>query len=392
MLRGHLILINSFFTVLLVLALSGVSCRQDTTGHSEEESAHMADYEAPVTQWGFINHEGSLVIRPSFDDAGPFSEGLAAVSKSGKWGYIDLTGKIVISPVFKSAWAFHEGFARVEPFDQPDQFIDYRGRQIQAGNWSAADDFSNGRARVQVGNVFGYIDTTGKMIIQPIYTRGWNFSNGLVVIEFQEKLGAIDLNGNDILPAEFDKIKKAANDSILLCKKNDTAFVYAYTGVKLLEIPNAEIIDSDGDIMAVRENNIMYLLDLRNLASRSSTYPNILYLGLNMWAGKTDRGYMLLDSKGDPLSPNAYDQINRFSEGFAAYSKNQLWGYLDKEGNEITGDVFGLAWDYREGYARAAFKEGIAFIDKKQTLAFYPPARTMDMRDFSEGLAAVQIE
>ena len=85
------------------MTMTGVSCKQDTTGHSEEESAHMADYEAPVTQWGFINHEGSLVIRPSFDDAGPFSEALAAVSKSGKWGYIDLTGKIVIPAVFVPA-------------------------------------------------------------------------------------------------------------------------------------------------------------------------------------------------------------------------------------------------------------------------------------------------
>ena len=33
----------------------------------------------------------------TFEDARPFSQGLAAVQSGGRWGYIDLTGKFVIA-------------------------------------------------------------------------------------------------------------------------------------------------------------------------------------------------------------------------------------------------------------------------------------------------------
>jgi hypothetical protein len=91
------------------------------------------------------------------------------------------------------------------------------------------------------------------------------------------------------------------------------------------------------------------------------------------------------------VHPGPFDQVNRFSGGYAVYGRDGTWGYLDTSGRELTKPAFGLAWDYREGLARAAFSDGIAFIDRRQQLAFYPPPGTVDLRDFSEGLAPVQI-
>ena len=378
----------SFLCIILLC----IACRHDNSGQSEEESAYLADYESPSDHWGFINEKGELVIEARYDDAGPFSQGLAAVNKDGKWGYINQKGEMVIDPVYKSAWAFHEGYARVLPFDGPDQFIDSKGKAIPAENWTAADDFSNGMARVKVGNSFGYIDSQGKLVIPPIFTRGWNFSNGISVVEYQEKLGVIDRQGNYVLEPVFDQIKKAGGDKIILCRQSNEAFAYDDRGDELLKFANSKMYDSDGENISIRQNNQMFLVTLADPTNKSNSYSNIIYLEENRWAGKTDSGYVLLGREGTPVSHHHYTQINKFSDGYAAYSKGDYWGYLDTAGNELTGEVFGLAWDYREGFARAAFKEGIAFIDKNQNLAFYPPAGSLDMRDFSEGLAAVQLE
>ncbi|HEV2668337.1 MAG TPA: WG repeat-containing protein, partial [Blastocatellia bacterium] len=46
----------------------------------------------PVTQngkWFYINRAGEIAIKPAFDDAHAFSDGLAAVQIGSKWGYID---------------------------------------------------------------------------------------------------------------------------------------------------------------------------------------------------------------------------------------------------------------------------------------------------------------
>ncbi len=53
-------------------------------------------------KWGYIDKTGKIIIDPQYDDAWPFSEGLAAVmivdEETGKWGYIDKTGKYVWEP------------------------------------------------------------------------------------------------------------------------------------------------------------------------------------------------------------------------------------------------------------------------------------------------------
>jgi len=383
---------DCLFVMLLAISCL-VACRHDNTASSEEESAYMADYESPANKWGFINKEGHLVIKATYDDVGPFSEGLAAVNKDGKWGYIDREGNMVIQPIYKSAWAFHEKRARVQQFDQPEQFIDQKGTAMPSDGWSAADDFSNGRARVKVGNYFGYIDSSEQLVIQPIYTRGWNFKDGICIVEYQEKLGVIDLNGAYILKPEYDFIKIAGKNKIILCRLVNTSIAYDATGKELARIPESKMSDSDGHLIAVREKDKMYLFDLsKQAAIKPVVYTNIIYLEGSLWAGKSGEGYLLLDHEGQPVTSTAYNQINKFSDGLAAYSQGEFWGYMDKPGIERTGEVFGLAWDYKEGLARAAFKDGIAFIDQQQKLAFYPPKGSVDMRDFSEGMASVQME
>ena len=391
MLHRQVSLIAVAANLLIWLALSLAGCKQDKVVTSTEEEAYLSDYEAPEHQWGFINSMGELVIDASFDDVGPFSEGLAAINRGGKWGYINKTGTIVIEPVYRSAWAFQEGFARVLPFEGNDLFINPSGRTLRSDEWAAADDFSEGKARVRVGNSYGYIDSSGTIIIQPVYSRGWNFSHGSCVVEFQERLGLIDASGNYILAPEYNKLKKVANDSIIIGLKNNGSFVFDHNGKLLDQNPDAVITDSDGINISVREGNKMYLKKIGDPES-SAGYANILYLNEHMWAGKDSAGYFLLDQNGNPMTDERYTQINKFSGGIAAYGRDDYWGYIDTAGVELTEPVFGLAWDYREGFARAAFKDGIAFIDMQQQLAFYPPRGSRELRDFTEGLAAVMID
>ena len=43
---------------------------------------------------GYVNMEGKEVIKPQYDQANGFSEGLAAVCKGGKWCLIDKNGNV----------------------------------------------------------------------------------------------------------------------------------------------------------------------------------------------------------------------------------------------------------------------------------------------------------
>lgn len=381
-----------FLIIVLAIVFLLPGCGDSPTTHSEEESIYMADYEPPVNQWGFIDSTGNLVIDAIYDDVGIFSEGLAAVNFQGRWGYIDKTGKLIIQPRYRSAWAFHENKARVKPFDQPDQFITVAGDVISSGTWTAVDDFSEGLARVQSGNTYGYIDTIGKMILPPVYFGGGSFWYGLAVVSNEEKTGMINRHGEEIIPMIYDQVKYFAEEKIVLCYMPGTSVAYDLRGKEIARISGVKMIESNGQLISVRMDTMMYFFDLaQQRILTESNWFNIIYLGDGRWAGKTQNGFLLLNEKGEILSRKSYAQINRFTEGMAVYYTGNHWGYMDMGGAQLTIDVFGLAWDYKEGFARADFADGIAFLDRKQRLAFYPPPGTVDMRDFSEGLAPVQI-
>ena len=57
-------------------------------------------------KWGFIDAKGQYVINPQFDNAGDFSEGLAAVEIGDRWGFIDTKGQYIVKPQFDSAGPF----------------------------------------------------------------------------------------------------------------------------------------------------------------------------------------------------------------------------------------------------------------------------------------------
>jgi hypothetical protein len=86
-------------------------------------------------KYGFVNRQATVVIKPRFDLAGFFAEGLAPVeigrpqNGMGKWGYIDRKGKVVVKPLFDWAWEFSEGRALVAVGDKVG-YIDRAGRYI----------------------------------------------------------------------------------------------------------------------------------------------------------------------------------------------------------------------------------------------------------------------
>jgi hypothetical protein len=84
---------------------------------------------------GYLDENGNIAIEAQFDEAKPFSEGLAAVKVRvdgfDKWGFINLQGKMVISPKFESVDSFKNGLALVsEPPLVPKGYINQQGQYV----------------------------------------------------------------------------------------------------------------------------------------------------------------------------------------------------------------------------------------------------------------------
>jgi hypothetical protein len=149
------------------------------------EGVDDTTYSVTEHKFGYIGITGSVVVPPTYDAAGDFSEGLAPVSKNARvpfrddsdpmefsfpsdevdsWGYIDVTGKVVIPFGFERAGIFSGGLARVRK-DGKWGYIDKTGKYVIRPRYRWARDFRNGVAEVwHEGNIC-FIDRTGKVVV-----------------------------------------------------------------------------------------------------------------------------------------------------------------------------------------------------------------------------------
>jgi len=91
-------------------------------------------------RWGFLDTDGGWALEPSFEAAGPFSEGLAA-AKNGAWGYVDGGGAVVVPFELVFAGTFKKGMANAARPDAAGKFIDRRGRALPYGGRFALDSW-----------------------------------------------------------------------------------------------------------------------------------------------------------------------------------------------------------------------------------------------------------
>ena len=170
-------------------------------------------------QQAFINEAGQVVIKPDFDIVDDFSEGLAAVnigqrripnigviSNPGKWGYIDKTGKLVIPLKFTHAEDFSEGLAAVTDGDRGG-FIDHTGKILFEVPLDVTLGFHEGIVGVLLRGGVTYFDRTGKKVPSPAIDYGPSYhsmSEGLAAIATGGKSGFIDQTGKLLIEAKFE--------------------------------------------------------------------------------------------------------------------------------------------------------------------------------------------
>ena len=66
-------------------------------------------------KWGFINHKGETVISFKYDSLSAlFSQNLCKAKINGKWGYIDSSERWMIKPAYEKAYDFDNGIAAVK--------------------------------------------------------------------------------------------------------------------------------------------------------------------------------------------------------------------------------------------------------------------------------------
>jgi len=207
-------------------------------------------------KWGFVGEDGSWEIVPKYDSVGPFSEGLAGVEVSDKWGFIDLEGTMVIEPQFFSLGCviyhhcgFSEGFAAVRTNDPKRRserrwgYIGSTGELVISAEYSGAGRFGDGLAPVgfvgKVGDNKGYIDSRGTTVIEPKFELAGQFSEGLAGVLMGDSLDGmvyIDTTGTvAVSPPSVDMLGPFIDDVAWACTGRPLCGLIDKTGTWIVE-------------------------------------------------------------------------------------------------------------------------------------------------------------
>lgn len=295
-------------------------------------------------KYGFIDKNGKEVIPCTLDNANSFSGGYAVVNRGNKYGIIDKSGKQIVPYKYDYISNFNDGAALVVIGDKYG-FINTNGEEIIPIKYDSSPlehfccDFYDGLAVAIVHEddewKFGYINKSGKVVIDPIYEMGGRFRNGLAVVQKEGKYGYIDKNGKEMIPFLYDDAKDFVDGMAvvhsdgkyqILDKSGKAITEPVYTSYVGISEGLAIMGDYDANMYGVVDNNGKEIVPLEY------PYGSIVECHEGLMGNKKNGKWGFLDKSGKQVIPCVYDNVGYFSDGYAVVSKDGIYGYVDKEG------------------------------------------------------------
>lgn len=179
-------------------------------------------------KYGVIGLDGKTVVKPTYDFIDNFSCGLAYFSKNGKIGFMDINGGTVIEPTFTNATAFKDGTAKVlREGRKYHSIIDIYNKELfSIRRFQTIEPFSESLAAVKIKELWGFVDTTGEIVIPPIYNKTLGFSGGLAAVQYDNnRWGFIDGRGKVAITPSFSEARSFREGLAAVRRMNEWGFI-----------------------------------------------------------------------------------------------------------------------------------------------------------------------
>lgn len=193
-------------------------------------------------KYGYVGRNRKEITGYIYEDAYPFSEGLAAVSIDGKYGFIGQEGETVIEFLYDDLKPFSEGlayFAKGEEYG----FLKKDGSVAFRLDCDSVSSFTEGKAYFSVDGKYGYIDSEGQKAIPAKYDDADFYRNGIAFVSLDGCKGAIDTKGNQVIPIQYDEIERV--EGYIYAWKEDDVTYFSLEGIEI----------SEEDMAALTEKN-----------------------------------------------------------------------------------------------------------------------------------------
>ncbi len=261
-------------------------------------------------KFGLVNQSGEYLVEPVYDLISPFHDGMAAffiqdINDGVKIGYFNTKGEVAIEPMpadlqLNSGYSYDYNFYNgVAMYRQPKTykygFIDKTGKFIIEPTFEWAEPFKGNIAPVSNGDKFGFINKSGTLVLPYKYVLAEAFSDGLAAVFTGVAWGYIDETGNYVIPPQYGSYEGHDGEEIA------NPFIDGYAAVYL---GKGQAYRSDvlkGQFALVNKKG--EILNEQKYDSLNLTYTET---GEARYFARLGDKYLTLDTKGNVLKEEKY--------------------------------------------------------------------------------------
>lgn len=250
-------------------------------------------------------------------------------------------------------------------------FINTAGKISLEPRYDRLGDLSGGLAAVRVGQYEGFIDKNGRIVIEPKFAAVGDFSEGLA----RANLGGTVIGSGELRGGKWGYMNRTGELTITP--------VYGEAGDFRGGLAPVKAFDRWGYIDAKGKIVIQFVFEYaRNFSD-----------GLAFVVSKGKVGY-INPKMGGPLSPwenhLRYEQYGDFQEGLAPVLLKERWGFINKQGALAIPCQFSEVKGFTEDLAAVRVGTRWGYINKKGQVVIRPQYRKAG--SFSKGLTHVEFE
>ncbi len=232
------------------------------------------------------------------------------------------------------------------------KFLNNKGEVvIDLSEYERVRPFSGGRAVVEKDGKFGYIDTTGKIVIPLKYTLAEDFNSGEAYVQIGEKTSFIDPDGK-VLESEIDYIDVNPDSEfyVISAESDDTSGFYSKVGVAkrstnqiVLEPTYSSITHAGSGIFEIRDTDYKY--GIYNANTGQIIEPQYEYMTIypeenRVLVETADFKKGILDISGKVILEPVYSYIGLNYDGLYELEKETGAGIATRDGQIVLDAVY----------------------------------------------------
>ena len=244
---------------------------------------------------------------------------------------------------------------------------------------------------VKLGDKWGYVDSDGKYIINPIYDNAYCFFDGLAMVVKDGKVGYINSSGKEVISPEYKGGTNFSEGKAFVVMDGEPIKCINTSGKELFSLENIEwAYNFHEGLSVIKDTSNRYgFQDPDGKIVIAPRFNNVgsFSEGMAFFQDGSECGY--INTKGEVVFNISSDnEESEFCNGLVEnVNSTGKFGYLDKSGSIAIPHQFDLATPFKEGLAVVAVGDKFGYIDTKGTIIINPQFQLADQ--FTDGLARI---